>query len=88
MSELLAGQRHWLEVRRLSAYTPELDPVEGLWANLKGHELASEPLLRRLTWVAQDDAERRGSTPSVQLSAPCRPGAVRMCQGVRRISLK
>jgi transposase len=30
-----------LEVRRLPAYAPELNPVEGLWSNLKSQELAN-----------------------------------------------
>jgi hypothetical protein len=32
----LAAQRDWLTVERLPAYAPELNPVEYLWANLKG----------------------------------------------------
>ena len=37
----LEAQRDWLTVERLPAYAPELNPVEGLWANLKGVELAN-----------------------------------------------
>jgi transposase len=37
----LHEQRHWLKVERLPAYAPELNPVEYLWANLKGTELAN-----------------------------------------------
>jgi hypothetical protein len=37
----LDTQRHWLTVERLPAYAPELNPVEYLWANLKGGELAN-----------------------------------------------
>jgi hypothetical protein len=37
----LDAQRDWLTVERLPAYAPELNPVEGLWANLKGGELAN-----------------------------------------------
>jgi hypothetical protein len=37
----LDSQRDWLTVERLPAYAPELNPVEGLWANLKGGELAN-----------------------------------------------
>ncbi|HEV8371949.1 MAG TPA: transposase [Actinomycetota bacterium] len=37
----LHEQRHWLTVERLPAYAPELNPVEYLWANLKGAELAN-----------------------------------------------
>ena len=31
----------WLELAYLPSYAPELNPVEGLWANLKGCELAN-----------------------------------------------
>jgi hypothetical protein len=37
----LDAQRGWLTVERLPAYAPELNPVEYLWANLKGGELAN-----------------------------------------------
>lgn len=41
MQEYLAHQRHWLVVERLPAYAPELNPVELLWGNVKGQELAN-----------------------------------------------
>lgn len=34
-------QRSWLTVERLPAYAPDLNPVEGLWGNLKGRHLAN-----------------------------------------------
>jgi transposase len=70
MSEFLAKQQHWLEVRRLPAYAPELNPVEGLWANLKGRELANrcETHLQRLTWVAQAGADRLRSARHLHLA--------------------
>jgi hypothetical protein len=37
----LQERRDWLTVERLPAYAPELNPVEYLWANLKGAELAN-----------------------------------------------
>ena len=37
----LNTQRSWLVVERLSAYAPELNPVEGLWSSLKAVELAN-----------------------------------------------
>jgi hypothetical protein len=37
----LDAQRHWLTVERLPTYAPDLNPVESLWANLKGAELAN-----------------------------------------------
>jgi transposase len=41
MRAFLARQRHWLVVEALPAYAPDLNPVEGLWGNLKGRELAN-----------------------------------------------
>jgi transposase len=40
MQAFLVTQRDWLVVERLPAYAPDLNPVEGLWSNLKGQELA------------------------------------------------
>jgi len=34
-------QRRWLVVERLPGYAPDLNPVEGLWGNVKGTELAN-----------------------------------------------
>jgi hypothetical protein len=41
MRAYLDSQRDWLRAERLPAYAPELNPVEYLWANLKGGELAN-----------------------------------------------
>jgi transposase len=41
MGAWLRRQRSWLVVERLPGYAPELNPVEQLWANLKGNELAN-----------------------------------------------
>ena len=41
MRAWLRRQRHWLVVEPLPGYAPELNPVEGLWSNLKGVELAN-----------------------------------------------
>jgi len=41
MKRFLAAQQSWLEVVRLPGYAPELNPVEGLWAYLKGSHLAN-----------------------------------------------
>ena len=41
MAAWLRGQRSWLVVEPLPAYAPELNPVEALWASLKGVELAN-----------------------------------------------
>jgi hypothetical protein len=41
MSAWLCRQRHWLVVEQLPGYAPELNPVEALWADLKGVELVN-----------------------------------------------
>jgi putative transposase len=41
MQAYVRSQRSWLTVERLPAYAPDLNPVEGLWGNLKGQELAN-----------------------------------------------
>ena len=41
MTAYLAGQQAWLAVERLPGYAPDLNPVEYLWGNLKGQELAN-----------------------------------------------
>jgi transposase len=40
MRRWIGSQRDWLVVEYLPAYAPDLNPVEGLWANLKAVELA------------------------------------------------
>jgi transposase len=41
MQSYLAGQRDWLTIEWLPTYAPELNPVEFLWGNVKGKELAN-----------------------------------------------
>ncbi|MFA5785759.1 MAG: transposase [Actinomycetota bacterium] len=41
MKAWIASQRDWLVVERLPGYAPDLNPVELVWANLKGRELAN-----------------------------------------------
>jgi putative transposase len=41
MRAWLGRQRSWLVVEPLPAYAPELNPVEPLWSDLKGVELAN-----------------------------------------------
>jgi len=41
MQAYLESQKHWLRVERLPGYSPDLNPVESLWGNLKGQELAN-----------------------------------------------
>ena len=41
MTAYLTRQRGWLRVERLPAYAPELNPVEQVWGNVKGTDLAN-----------------------------------------------
>ena len=41
MVEYLHQQRRWLRVERLPGYAPELNPLETLWGNVKGQEMAN-----------------------------------------------
>jgi transposase len=65
MAAWLRVQRSWLVTERLPAYAPELNPVEGLWANLKGvvelANLASDTL-DEVTAAAERGIQRIRST--------------------------
>ena len=41
MKGYIAKQRKWLVVEQLPGYAPDLNPVELLWGNVKGRELAN-----------------------------------------------
>jgi hypothetical protein len=41
MQAYLRQQQTWLRVERLPGYAPDLNPVETLWGNVKGQELAN-----------------------------------------------
>lgn len=41
MRAYLRAQRAWLTVERLPGYAPDLNPVELVWGNVKGRELAN-----------------------------------------------
>lgn len=41
MTSWLDEQRNWLRVERLPGYAHELNPVEGVWGNVKAKELAN-----------------------------------------------
>jgi transposase len=64
MGAWLRGQRSWLVTERLPGYAPELNPVEGLWANLKGVELANlaADTLAEVTAAAERGIQRIRST--------------------------
>jgi len=41
MKQYLESRRSWLQVEMLPSYSPDLNPVEDLWSNIKGQELAN-----------------------------------------------
>jgi transposase len=60
MGAWLRRQRRWLVVEPLPAYAPELNPVEALWSNLKGVELANlaGDTLEEVTAAAERGVQR------------------------------
>ena len=65
MQAWIRAQRRWLVVERLPGYAPDLNPVEGLWGNIKGTELANlcadtldEPADAALAAIARVRADR------------------------------
>jgi transposase len=60
MGARLRRQRRWLVVEPLPAYAPELNPVEALWSNLKGVELANlaGDTLEEVTAAAERGVQR------------------------------
>jgi transposase len=70
MRAWLRRQRHWLVVERLPAYAPDLNPVEALWSNLKGVELANlaGDTLEEVTAAAERGVQRVRRTPHLPYS--------------------
>ena len=60
----LRRQRSWLVVEPLPGYAPDLNPVEALWSNLKGVELANlaADTLKEVTAAAEGGIQRIRST--------------------------
>lgn len=63
MTTWVAEQRSWLRVVRLPGYAHELNPVEGVWGNLKRTELANfcPDTVEDMEQVADDGLCRIGS---------------------------
>ena len=70
MQAFLASQRRWLSVERLPAYAPDLNPAEGVWANLKGRELANrcEDTLDATVAAAHEGMQRIRSSQQLLFS--------------------
>jgi putative transposase len=67
MQAYVARQRAWLTLEPLPAYAPELNPLEQVWGNVKGHELANycAPDLAALRRPLRSDFARVRSTPNL-----------------------
>jgi transposase len=67
MGDWINQQRSWLVVERLPAYAPDLNPVEGVWSNLKGMELANltSEHLGELIATARAGIDRIRRTPNL-----------------------
>ena len=65
-----AATQPWLVLEYLPSYAPELDPVDGLWANLKGRELANRCCAdrRELIATAQVGSIRARRDPDLRRS--------------------
>jgi hypothetical protein len=70
MGAWLRRQRSWLVVERLPGYAPELNPVEALWASLKGVELANlaGDTLAEVTAAAERGVGRIRGSPHLAFS--------------------
>jgi hypothetical protein len=70
MHAWLRRQRSWLVVEPLPAYAPDLNPVEALWSNLKGVELANlaGDTLEEVTAAADRGIQRIRGTPHLAFS--------------------
>jgi hypothetical protein len=70
MRAWLGRQRSWLVVEALPGYAPELNPVEALWSNLKGVELANlaGDTLEEVTAAAERGVQRIRGTPHLAFS--------------------
>jgi len=64
MRHWLRRQRSWLVVEPLPGYAPDLNPVEALWSNLKGVELANlaADTLAEVTAAAERGIQRIRAT--------------------------
>jgi transposase len=70
MRAWLGRQRSWLVVESLPGYAPELNPVEPLWASLKGTELANlaGDTLEEIIVAAERGIQRIRATPHLPFS--------------------
>jgi hypothetical protein len=72
MAAWLRRQRSWLVVEPLPGYAPDLNPVEALWASLKGVELANQAGDTLNDVITRPNAASSGSeTPTTWPTRSC-----------------
>ena len=68
MKQYLESQRSWLQIEVLPGYSPDLNPVEDLWSNINGQELAN----RCVAGLGEAEDGVRGGLARVRQSRlPC-----------------
>ena len=70
MLDWVATQRDWLSLERLPGYAPELNPIEQVWGNVKGQELANldADTIGEVLDAAEDGLERINDDMSLCLA--------------------
>jgi transposase len=70
MQEYLLAQQGWLTVERLPGYAPDLNPVETMWGNIKGQELANRCAedLAELDAAVRQGLQRVRRSPTLPLA--------------------
>jgi hypothetical protein len=85
MAAWLARQRSWLVVEPLPGYAPDLNPVEGLWANLKGWSWRIWLATRSARWSLRPSvASSVSATPTIWPIRSCATAACRSGDSGRR----
>ena len=70
MKAYVKQQRSWLEVVQLPGYVPDMNPVEALWGNLKGQELANlcRDYISEIDLAVTNGLDRIGASPTLAFS--------------------
>jgi hypothetical protein len=70
MLDWVASQRAWLTIEPLPGYAPDVNPIEHVWGNLKGTELANlcSDTIGEVADIAEDGLDRIGSDAALCLT--------------------
>jgi len=72
MKAWIGAQRHWLRVEQLPGYAYDINPIEQVWGNVKGTELANlcPDTIDEAHAAAQAGLERVGTSYHLLLRLP------------------